>query len=119
MSVPVSEVMTKDNLITAIDEVSLDEAEEILQEHKIEKLPIVNKDGMLTGLITYKDILKNIDRPNACKDSFGRLRVGAAVGVTSDIIDRITALVNAGVGCGQYRYCSRAHQGCNRLSESC
>ena len=97
MSVPVSEIMTKENLITAIDEVSLDEAEDILQQHRIEKLPIVNKDGKLTGLITYKDILKNIDRPNACKDEFGRLRVGAAVGVTHDLIDRIAALVQAGV----------------------
>lgn len=97
MSTPVQEIMTKDNLITAIDEVSLDEAEEILKIHKIEKLPIVNEEGKLTGLITYKDILKNIDRPNACKDTFGRLRVGAAVGVTSDIINRISALVVAGV----------------------
>lgn len=97
MSVPVEKIMTKDNLITAIDEVSLDEAEEILKIHRIEKLPIVDEDGRLTGLITYKDILKNIDRPNACKDSYGRLRVGAAVGVTADIIDRISALVDAGV----------------------
>lgn len=97
MSMPVSEIMTKDKLVSAVDEITLDEAEEILQLHKIEKLPIVNKDGKLTGLITYKDILKNKDRPNACKDAFGRLRVGAAVGVTSDIIDRISALVGAGV----------------------
>ncbi len=97
MSVAVQEIMTKENLITAIDEVSLDEAEEILKIHKIEKLPIVNDDGKLTGLITYKDILKNIDRPNACKDSFGRLRVGAAVGVTKDILERISALVETGV----------------------
>ncbi len=94
---PVKEIMTKDNLITATAEVGLGEAEEILQEHKIEKLPIVNKEGRLTGLITYKDILKNKDRPNACKDAYGRLRVGAAVGVTPDIEDRISALVNAGV----------------------
>jgi IMP dehydrogenase len=97
MTTPVKEIMTKDKLISAVDEISLDEAEEILQIHKIEKLPIVNKDGKLTGLITYKDILKNKDRPNACKDSFGRLRVGAAVGVTTDILDRITALRGAGV----------------------
>lgn len=97
MAKPIEAIMTKDNLITAIDEVSLDEAEEILKIHKIEKLPIVNKDGKLTGLITYKDILKNIDRPNACKDIYGRLRVGAAVGVTHDIIERISALVTAGV----------------------
>lgn len=97
MSVPVKDMMTSENLIAAVDEVSLDEAEEILQQHRIEKLPIVDKDGKLTGLITYKDILKNIDRPNACKDEFGRLRVGAAVGVTADIVDRISALVSAGV----------------------
>jgi len=97
LSIPVEEMMTKDNLITAIDEVSLDEAEEILQIHRIEKLPIVDKNEKLIGLITYKDILKNKDRPNACKDEFGRLRVGAAVGVTNDIIDRISALVKAGV----------------------
>jgi len=94
---PVKEIMTKENLITATVEVGLVEAEEILQKHKIEKLPIVDKDGKLTGLITYKDILKNKDRPNACKDEFGRLRVGAAVGVTADIEDRIGALVKAGV----------------------
>ncbi len=94
---PVKEIMTKENLITATAEVGLGEAEEILQEHKIEKLPIVDKEGKLTGLITYKDILKNKDRPNACKDEYGRLRVGAAVGVTADIEDRIAALVKAGV----------------------
>lgn len=94
---PITEIMTKDNLITAEVEVGLKEAEEILQEHKIEKLPIVDKSGKLTGLITYKDILKNKDRPNACKDEYGRLRVGAAVGVTPDMQDRIKALINAGV----------------------
>jgi len=94
---PVREIMTKENLITATAEVGLAEAEEILQKHKIEKLPIVDKEGKLTGLITYKDILKNRDRPNACKDEYGRLRVGAAVGVTLDIEDRIGALVKAGV----------------------
>jgi len=94
---PVLEIMTKDNLITAHEKCTLEEAEEILQEHKIEKLPIVDKDYKLIGLITYKDILKNKDRPNACKDEFGRLRVGAAVGVTPDIEDRIQALITAGV----------------------
>lgn len=97
MKRPVKEIMTQENIITATAEVGLVEAEAILQEHKIEKLPIVDKNGKLTGLITYKDILKNKDRPNACKDEYGRLRVGAAVGVTPDIEDRITALVNAGV----------------------
>lgn len=94
---PVKEIMTKENLITATAEVGLVEAEEILQQHKIEKLPIVNANGNLTGLITYKDILKNKDRPNACKDEYGRLRVGAAVGVTADIVERIDALQTAGV----------------------
>ncbi len=97
MKRPISEIMTKENLITAEVEVGLKEAEEILQEYKIEKLPIVDKEGKLTGLITYKDILKNKDRPNACKDGYGRLRVGAAVGVTPDMADRIQALIAAGV----------------------
>lgn len=97
MKRPIQEIMTHKNLITAKVEVGLEEAEQILQEYKIEKLPIVDKDGKLTGLITYKDILKNRDRPNACKDEFGRLRVGAAVGVTPDLFDRIRALINAGV----------------------
>lgn len=94
---PVRDIMTKDNLITAKSEISLEEAEGILQEYKIEKLPIIDSDGKLSGLITYKDILKNRDRPNACKDEYGRLRVGAAVGVTPDISDRIKALITAGV----------------------
>lgn len=93
----IQEIMTKDNLITAKDGIGLEGAEEILQEYKIEKLPIVNDAGKMTGLITYKDILKNKDKPNACKDEFGRLRVGAAVGVTPDIKDRIQKLIEAGV----------------------
>ena len=97
MKRPIREIMTTENLITAEVEVGLKEAEQILQEYKIEKLPIIDKDGKLTGLITYKDILKNKDRPNACKDEYGRLRVGPAVGVTPDMVDRIKALVNAGV----------------------
>jgi IMP dehydrogenase len=96
-SLPISELMTKDNLVTADEGVDLMKAEDILKEHKIEKLPIVDKNFKLTGLITYKDILKKIDRPNACKDEYGRLRVGAAVGVTEDLMDRLEALVNAGV----------------------
>ena len=95
--IPVSQVMTSENLITADSNIGLEKAEEILQEHKIEKLPIIDKEGKLTGLITYKDILKNKDRPNACKDEFGRLRVGAAVGVTPDMLDRIKLLKEAGV----------------------
>ncbi|MEP2023890.1 MAG: IMP dehydrogenase [Reichenbachiella sp.] len=93
----IKEIMTKDNLITAKDGIGLEGAEEILQEYKIEKLPIVNESGKMTGLITYKDILKNKDKPNACKDEFGRLRVGAAVGVTPDIKERIQKLIEAGV----------------------
>lgn len=94
---PVDQVMTKDSLITAKEGVSLDEAEDILQEYKIEKLPIVSAAGKLVGLITYKDIEKRKFRPWACKDSLGRLRVGAAVGVTADTMERIEALVKAGV----------------------
>ncbi|MCS6823308.1 MAG: IMP dehydrogenase [Cytophagaceae bacterium] len=93
----VAEIMTKENLITAHEGITLSEAEEILQEYKIEKLPIVDKSGHLKGLITYKDILKKKDRPLACKDEYGRLRVGAAVGVTADMMQRIEALVAAGV----------------------
>jgi len=94
---PVTEIMTRDNLITAREGITLEEAENILQQYKIEKLPIVNADHQLVGLITYKDILKRKHHPNACKDAFGRLRVGAAVGVTPDLIRRIGALVKAGV----------------------
>jgi len=97
MTRPVNEVMTKENLITAVGATSLDKAELILQDYKIEKLPVVDKDGKLIGLITYKDILKFKSRPNSCKDELGRLRVAAAVGVTADITDRVQALVNAGV----------------------
>lgn len=94
---PVSEIMTKENLIKAQEGITLEQAEEILQEFKIEKLPIVDKNGKLAGLITYRDILHNRDRPNACKDEFGRLRVGGAVGITPDMFERISALKAAGV----------------------
>lgn len=94
---PIKEIMTVANLITAKAGISLEKAEDILQEYKIEKLPIVDDENKLTGLITYKDILKRKDKPHACKDEFGRLRVGAAVGVTEDIVDRIDALKSAGV----------------------
>jgi IMP dehydrogenase len=97
MSTPIEKIMTKENLITAPEGITLEKAELMLQDYKIEKLPIVNKRGKLTGLVTYKDILKKKNKPNACKDKFGRLRVGAAVGVTPDILDRIEALKNAGV----------------------
>ena len=97
MTTPVREIMTSENLITAKMGIGLDEAEGVLEKYKIEKLPIIDEKGKLTGLITYTDILKNRNRPNACKDEYGRLRVGAAVGVTPDIDERIQALVNAGV----------------------
>ncbi|MCU0421620.1 MAG: IMP dehydrogenase [Bacteroidia bacterium] len=93
----VSDVMTKDNLITAPQGTDLKKAESILQRHKIEKLPVVDKKGKLIGLITYRDILKLRNNPNACKDKHGRLLVGAAVGVTPETEDRIAALVKAGV----------------------
>ncbi len=94
---PVIEVMTRDNVITAGAGTTLVEAEGILQEHKIEKLPVVNENYELVGLITFKDIMKFKTKPNACKDQFGRLRVAAAVGVTGDTLDRVAALRNAGV----------------------
>jgi IMP dehydrogenase len=93
----VSDIMTKENLVTAPLGTTLEQAQRILQKHKIEKLPVVDKHGVLNGLITFKDILKKIKHPNACKDEHGRLRVGAAVGVTADTVDRVTALLKAGV----------------------
>ncbi|MGV3557413.1 IMP dehydrogenase [Larkinella arboricola] len=97
LSKPVTDIMTRTNLITAREKITLEEAESILQEYKIEKLPIVDAENHLVGLITYKDILKKKNHPNACKDALGRLRVGAAVGVTPDLTRRIEALVKAGV----------------------
>jgi IMP dehydrogenase len=93
----VREVMTADNLITAPVGTDLEKAREILQKYKIEKLPVVDEHRKLAGLITYKDLMKVEDYPNSCKDSFGRLVVGAAVGVTYDTLERVTALVNVGV----------------------
>ena len=93
----VDEIMTKDNLVTTHQTTNLEDAAEILQKHKIEKLPVVDKDGKLVGLVTYKDITKAKDKPMACKDSKGRLRVAAGVGVTGDTFQRIEALVDAGV----------------------
>jgi IMP dehydrogenase len=90
-------IMTKENLITGKQGTNLQQAEEILQTHKVEKLPIVDEKNKLVGLITFKDIEKKMNFPNACKDSMGRLRVGAAVGVTPDTLDRVDALVHAGV----------------------
>lgn len=93
----IDEVMTKDNIITTSQSTNLEEAAEILQNHKIEKLPVVDANGRLIGLVTYKDITKAKDKPNACKDNLGRLRVAAGIGVTTDSLERATALVKAGV----------------------
>ncbi len=94
---PVSLFMTSENLVVAQERVTLEEATEILQRHKVEKLPIVDKEGKLVGLITIKDIIKRKKYPNACKDEFGRLRVGAAVGTGPDTMERVSALVSVGV----------------------
>lgn len=94
---PIKEVMTSENIITTSQETNLEKAADILQNYKIEKLPVVDDNYKLIGLITYKDITKAKDRPNACKDSMGRLRVAAAVGVSNDTFDRIEALVKADV----------------------
>jgi IMP dehydrogenase len=93
----VSEVMTSKNLITAKEGTSLKQAEMILQDHKIEKLPVVNKKGKLVGLITYRDIIKVSENPQANKDTYGRLRVAAAIGVTGDSLERAAALIKEGV----------------------
>jgi IMP dehydrogenase len=90
-------IMTKENLVTAEEGTNLEEAEEILQNYKVEKLPIVDRTNRLVGLITFKDIEKKMNFPNACKDDMGRLRVGAAVGVTPDTMERVSALVDSGV----------------------
>ena len=94
---PISEVMTSENLVTVGQGTSLEEAEDILQENKIEKLPVVDADYKLVGLITFRDITKLTQKPIANKDTYGRLRVAAAIGVTGDAVERATALVGAGV----------------------
>ncbi len=96
-SVPVSELMTKENLITAPEGTDFEEAKKLLQKYKIEKLPVVDANGILKGLITFKDISKKQMFPNASKDDLGRLLVGAAVGVSADTLDRVDALISAGV----------------------
>ena len=93
----VTEAMTKEKLITAPKGTDLKQAEKILEKYKIEKLPVVDKQGKLVGLITFKDILKTKSYPNSSKDKFGRLLCGAAVGVTADMLDRIDALTHVGV----------------------
>ncbi len=94
---PIVEVMTSENIITTSEDTDLTTAEQILQQAKIEKLPVVDDNNKLIGLITFRDIIKVKQHPNSCKDSFGRLRVAAAVGVTLDTIERVDALVEAGV----------------------
>ena len=94
---PVMEVMTSDNLITTLESIELSKAEVILQENRIEKLPVVDSENNLIGLITYRDIIKVKEHPNSCKDHLGRLRVAAAVGVTDDTVERVESLVTAGV----------------------
>ena len=96
MTLSVLDVMTSENIVTT-QMTDLENAEKILQEYKIEKLPVVNDKDELIGLITFKDIIKNRMRPNACKDKFGRLRVSAAVGITNDVLERVEALSNASV----------------------
>ena len=93
----VSEVMTKENLFTAPEGTDLKKAEQLFKKTKVEKLPIINKQGKLTGLFTYSDILKLKSHPHAVKDNFGRLLVGAGVGITKDLLDRVAALQNVGV----------------------
>ena len=96
MNKHIDEVMTKENIITTNPTTDMEAVSQILQEHRIEKLPVVDKEGKLVGLITYKDITKAKDKPMACKDAKGRLRVAAGVGVTADTLDRMQALVDAG-----------------------
>lgn len=97
MKLPVIEVMTSENLRTGEEGITLNQAEQILQQYKIEKLPVINRDNKLIGLITYRDIIKLKEHPDSCKDKFGRLRVAAALGVTPDAVERTSALYNAGV----------------------
>ena len=97
LSKSIVEVMTSTNLVTAKQKIDLSEAEQILQKNKIEKLLIVDENNKLTGLITFRDIIKVKEHPNSCKDTYGRLRVAAAVGVTDDTLDRVKALYDAGV----------------------
>tara|TARA_B110000444_G_C18850276_1_gene604988 strand:- start:186 stop:1652 length:1467 start_codon:yes stop_codon:yes gene_type:complete len=94
---PINEVMTSQNLITVKEGTSLQEAELILEKHKIEKLPVITGDNILVGLITFRDITKHTTKPNSNKDQYGRLRVAAAVGITEDVLDRVEALYKVGV----------------------
>jgi len=96
-SKPISMAMTKENLVTAPEGTTLEQAQEILRKYKIEKLPIVDSNGNLKGLVTIKDIEKSVKYPNSAKDSSGRLLAGAAIGITNDVLDRVEALINAKV----------------------
>ncbi|MBF0848547.1 IMP dehydrogenase, partial [Streptococcus danieliae] len=93
----IAEVMTKEELVTAAANTTLDEASTILRSHKIEKLPLIDEEGKLSGLITIKDIEKLAKYPNSAKDKYGRLLVAATVGIAGDTFERVEALVNAGV----------------------
>jgi IMP dehydrogenase len=97
MNRPIEDVMTKDNLISTTESTDLEKAADILQKYKIEKLPVVDKNNKLIGLVTYKDITKAKDKPLACKDLKGRLRVAAGIGIAGDTMDRVDALVKAQV----------------------
>ena len=97
MNRPISEVMTKDNLVSTTESTNLEKAADILQKYKIEKLPVVDKNNKLIGLVTYKDITKAKDKPLACKDEKGRLRVAAGVGIAGDTMDRVDELIKAQV----------------------
>ena len=107
---PIAEVMTSEHLITVTNGTSLSEAEGILQQHKIEKLPVVDQDNNLVGLITFRDITKHTTKPIANKDAFGRLRVAAAVGVTGDVLERTRGFGQRWSRCCCNRYSARAHQ---------
>ncbi len=97
INLPIEDVMTKENLVTTTEFTDFEKAAEILQKHRIEKLPVVDEKNKLIGLITYKDIIKILARPNAEKDSRGRLRVASAVGIAENTMERVDALVKAGV----------------------
>ena len=117
MELPIAEVMTSEKLVTT-DNPDLAEASQILLKNKIEKLPVVDKDGHLLGLITYRDITKIQDYPSACKDNKGRLRVAAGVGVTGDTLDRVKALVDW-CRCRCHRYRPRTFRQCDQDSQGC
>ena len=114
----VSELMTKDNLVTVPVGTTLEQAKEILHKHQIEKLPVVDRDCNLKGLITVKDIQKQIQYPNACKDSLGRLRVGAAVGVAADTLERVAALVERRWTCSWWTPPTATARACRDVVET-